>query len=60
MQQNSQNISHGDTLNNIKRKKYIMVCAELPFPKLAKVNFDRMVIIFYDICNFCFICYAVG
>jgi hypothetical protein len=51
MQQNSQNILHGDTLNNIKRKKYIMVCAELPFPKLAKVNFDRMVIIFYDICN---------
>ena len=34
-----QNILHGDTLYNIKRKKYKTVCAELEF---ALVTFDRM------------------
>jgi hypothetical protein len=34
-----QNILHGDTLYNIKRKKYKTVCAELEF---ALVIFDRM------------------
>jgi hypothetical protein len=34
-----QNILHGDTLYNIKRKKYKTVCAELEF---AMVTFDRM------------------
>ena len=34
-----QNILHGDTLYNIKRKKYKTVCAELEF---AMVIFDRM------------------
>jgi hypothetical protein len=43
----SQNILHGDTLCYIKRKKYKTVCADL-------------VMIFYRICNFLFICYAVG
>jgi hypothetical protein len=51
----SQNILHGD---NIKRKKYKTVCAELAF---AKVDFDRMVMIFFHrICIFVFIIYAVG
>ena len=40
----SQNILHGDSLYNIKRKKYKTVCAELAF---AKVDFDRMVMIFF-------------
>ena len=54
----SQTILHGDSLYNIKRKKYKTVCAELTF---AKVNFDRMVIIFlHRICIFVFIIYAVG
>jgi len=35
-----QNIVHGDTLYNIKRKKYKMVCAELPF---TKVTLDKTV-----------------
>ena len=54
-----QNILHVDTLYNIKRKKYKTVCAELAF---TKVTFDRMVMIFFfnRICNFFFICYAVG
>jgi hypothetical protein len=34
-----QNILHGDTLYNIKGKKYKTVCAELEF---ALVIFDRM------------------
>jgi hypothetical protein len=38
----SQNILHGDTLYNIKRKKCKTVYAELAF---TKVNFDRMVMI---------------
>ena len=42
----SQNILHGDSFYNIKRKKYKTVCAELAF---AKVNFDRMVMIFFFI-----------
>lgn len=45
MQQNSQNILHGAILNNIKKRNMYLVCAELPFPKLAKVNIDRMVVI---------------
>jgi hypothetical protein len=49
-------ILHGDTLYN-KRTKYKKNFAELPF---ANVVFDRMVMIFYGICNFCFICYALG
>jgi hypothetical protein len=54
----SQNILHGDSLYNIKRKKYKTVCAELAF---AKVDFDRMVMIFFHrICIFVFIIYAVG
>jgi len=48
----SQNILHGDTLYNIKRKTYIMVCAELPFAK------SHLVMIFYGICNFLFISYT--
>ena len=42
----SQHILHGDALYmyNLKRKKYKTVCAELA---LAKVTFDRMVIIFF-------------
>jgi hypothetical protein len=40
-----QNILHGDTLYNIKRKKYKTVCAELPF---AKVTMDRQVV--FGIC----------
>jgi len=51
------NILHGGILYNIKRKEYKTVCAELAF---AKVTFDRMVMIFYRICAFFFICYAVG
>jgi hypothetical protein len=54
----SQNILHGDSFYNIKRKKYKTVCAELAF---AKVDFDRMVMIFFHrICIFVFIIYAVG
>jgi hypothetical protein len=41
-------------MHNIKRKKFITVCAELSF---AKVISDRMVLIFL---NVCFIYYAVG
>jgi len=41
----SQHILHfKDTLFNIKRKKYKTVCAELA---IAKVTFDRMVMIFF-------------
>jgi hypothetical protein len=43
-----QNILHGNTLHNIKRKKYKTMCAELPF---AKVTLDRDV--------FCGICYMI-
>jgi hypothetical protein len=39
-----QTILHGDTLYNIKRKKYKTVCAELEF---AMVTFDRMVMILF-------------
>ena len=53
----NQTILHRDTLYNIKRKKYTTVCAELA---VANVTFDRMVMIFYRIRNFYFICYAVG
>ena len=54
----SQNILHGDSSYNINRKKYKTICAELAF---AKVNFDRMVMIFFHrICIFVFIIYAVG
>jgi hypothetical protein len=54
----SQHILHGDSSYNINRKKYKTVCAELAF---AKVNFDRMVMIFFHrICIFVFIIYAVG
>jgi len=42
---------------NIKRKKYKIVCAEL---EVAKVTFERMVMIVYRISHFCFICCAVG
>jgi hypothetical protein len=42
----SQNILRGDTLYNIKRKKYKTVCAEMA---LAKVTLDTMVMIFYRI-----------
>ena len=46
----TQNILFGDTLYNIKRKKYKIVCAEMLF---VKVTFDRMVtIFFYGICFF--------
>ena len=40
----TQTILHGDTLYNIKRKKYKTVCAELEF---AMVTFDRMVMILF-------------
>jgi hypothetical protein len=43
-----QKIFNGDTLYNIKRKKYKTVYAELPF---AKVTLDRQV--------FCGICYMI-
>ena len=39
----SPNILHGDS-DNIKRKKYKTVCAELA---IARVTFDRMVMIFF-------------
>ena len=39
----SQNILHGDTLYNIKRKKYKTVCAEMV---LAKVIFHRLFMLF--------------
>ena len=52
-----QDILHGDTLHSIKRNIYKTVCAELLF---AKVTFNKMVMIFYGICNFYFICEAVG
>ena len=45
----SQNILHEDTLYNIKRNKYKTVCAQLAF---ANFTFNRMVMIFYRICNF--------
>jgi hypothetical protein len=48
-----QNILHGDTLYNIKREKYKAICAELAF---TKVTLDRMVMNFYRICIFFFIC----
>jgi len=48
----SQTILHGDTLYNIRRKKYKTGFAE-------KVTFDRMVMILNGISTiFCFICYA--
>ena len=50
----SQNIFNWDS---IKRKKYKTVCSGLAF---AKVTYERMVMIFYGISNFCFICCAVG
>jgi hypothetical protein len=40
----TQTILNGDTLYNIKRKKYKTVCAELEF---AMVTFDRMVMILF-------------
>jgi hypothetical protein len=46
---NNQNILHEDTLYNIKRNKYKTVCAQLAF---ANFTFNRMVMIFYRICNF--------
>ena len=45
----------GDTLYNNKRKKYKI--AELLF---LKVTFYRRGMIFYGICYFDFICYAIG
>ena len=41
----------------LKKKKYKTVCAELTLPKVTS---DRMIMIFYRICNFCFVCYVVG
>ena len=41
----------------LKETKYKMGFAELAF---VKVIFDRMVMIFYRICNFFFICCAIG
>ena len=48
----SQNISHWDTLYNIKGKKYKTVCAELPF---SKVTFDGMTMIFIEFVFFSFL-----
>ena len=53
MNKKCKNILHGDTQYNIKRHKYKTDCTELLF---TKVTFDRMVMIFYGICHFYFIC----
>ena len=49
-------ILHGDALQTIKRKNYKKDFAELT---LTNAIFNRMVMIFNGICNFCFNCYAL-
>jgi hypothetical protein len=49
-------ILHGDALQTIKRKNYKKDFAELT---LTNVIFNRMVMIFNGICNFCFNYYAL-
>jgi hypothetical protein len=37
-----------------------IILKERNIQRFTNVAFDRTVIIFYGICHFCFICYAVG
>jgi len=48
-------LHHGDTLYNIKRKKYKTVCTELTF---VKVTFDRMVMIFKEFVIFLYLLFS--
>jgi hypothetical protein len=53
---NSQNILHVDILNNIKKKKYKMICADLAFAKSPSTEWSlfyiELIIIFlYLLCS---------
>ena len=55
--QNNDSICYMGILCITSKERNKPVCAELPF---GKITCDRFVMIFYGICNFCFISYAVG